>query len=322
MTPSRTVFVNAPSRLHFGLLSFGHSDQRQFGGIGAMIDKPGIALRVSSAPSFRTINDPENRVRASAEAWRESVWLSDLPECEIEILAAPPLHTGLGVGTQLALAVAAALDVFDDRETCEIAELAIRVGRGVRSAVGTYGFESGGLITELGKLPGEEIAPLHERVAIPEDWRFVLVSPSRTPGLSGSAERQAFAELPPVPASVTQKLTEGICEQLLPAAREADFDRFSKALYDYGSLAGRCFEKIQGGAYHGERAERLVRQIRELEIRGVGQSSWGPTVFALCSNDSDALQLRNELLNSGDAAPEEVVITPPSQRGAQVTVQL
>lgn len=321
MIPCRKVHVTAPSRLHFGLLAFGHSKGRQFGGIGVMIDKPGVVVQVSSAPAFSTVNDPEKRVHATADTWRESVWQSDLPACEIEVVAAPALHTGLGVGTQLALAVAVALDVFDDREPCEIEELAIRIGRGVRSAVGTYGFQYGGLIAELGKLPGEEIAPLYEHVVMPEDWRFVLVSPDRDAGLSGDSEQEAFSKLPPVPAGVTEQLTEAISEQLLPAAREADFDRFSRALYEYGNLAGRCFEKIQGGAYNGPRAEQLVQQIRELEVCGVGQSSWGPTIFALCRSDSDALQLRNELLNAGHAAPEEVIITSPSPSGARVTVE-
>lgn len=286
-----------------------------------MIDKPGVAVRVSPAASFTSINDPENRIHAIADAWRESVWQADLPLCEIEVLAAPPLHTGLGVGTQLALAVSLALDAFDEREPCEIEELAIRVGRGVRSAVGTYGFQCGGLIAELGKLDTEEIAPLYDWHAIPEDWRFVLVSPSHEPGLSGNSERQAFAELPPVPASVTEQLTKEICEQMLPAAADSDFDRFSNSLYEYGNLAGWCFEKIQGGAYNGERAERLVKLIRELGIRGVGQSSWGPTLFVLCRNDSDALQLRNELLNDRHAAPTEVVIAPPNNSGATLMVE-
>ena len=51
------------------------------------------------------------------------------------------------------------------------AELAQSVGRGLRSAVGTYGFVHGGMIAERGKLPGEVISPLDARVVLPEDWR-------------------------------------------------------------------------------------------------------------------------------------------------------
>ena len=42
--PKRTVLITAPSRLHFGMLSFGHAEERQFGGVGAMIDAPGLRL--------------------------------------------------------------------------------------------------------------------------------------------------------------------------------------------------------------------------------------------------------------------------------------
>ena len=48
----------------------------------------------------------------------------------------------------------------------------------------------------------------HERIvaarrlghALPADWRFVLLESRGEQGLSGDAERQAFAELPPVPS--------------------------------------------------------------------------------------------------------------------------
>ena len=43
---SRLVHVTAPSRLHFGLWSLAAARGRQFGGVGAMIDKPGLRLTI------------------------------------------------------------------------------------------------------------------------------------------------------------------------------------------------------------------------------------------------------------------------------------
>ena len=36
----RRIQVVASSRLHFGLLAFGHAGRRQFGGVGVMLQKP------------------------------------------------------------------------------------------------------------------------------------------------------------------------------------------------------------------------------------------------------------------------------------------
>lgn len=318
MNSNRTALVHAPSRLHFGLLSFGSSDQRQFGGIGAMIEKPGLVVQVSHAEHFEIIHDREDRVRSIVDAWVDSLGRSELPRFKIEVVSAPPLHTGLGVGTQLALAVASALETLCDFEDIAVEELASRVGRGLRSAVGTYGFRDGGLIAELGKLPTEDIAPLHDRVSIPRDWRFVLINPQHGGGLSGTPERKAFAKLPPVDPAITAELKHHLNGQLLPAARDADFDQFSEGLYNYGHLAGMCFEKIQGGPYNGERSTKLVESIRELGVMGVGQSSWGPTIFAVCEDDAQALHLRNELLDGNHAEPTEVLIAPPNNCGAKI----
>jgi hypothetical protein len=45
----RSVSVTAPSRLHFGLWSLASAAGRQFGGVGAMIDEPGIRLVINPA---------------------------------------------------------------------------------------------------------------------------------------------------------------------------------------------------------------------------------------------------------------------------------
>ncbi|MEX0710858.1 MAG: hypothetical protein WD278_00825, partial [Pirellulales bacterium] len=48
---AQRVHVTAPSRLHFGMLAFGQAGARQFAGVGAMIDSPGV--RLSIAPGDR-----------------------------------------------------------------------------------------------------------------------------------------------------------------------------------------------------------------------------------------------------------------------------
>jgi beta-RFAP synthase len=201
----------------------------------------------------------------------------------------------LGVGTQLALSVAAALTAWFDRPPLPPAELAQSVGRGRRSAIGTYGFATGGLIVERGRLPGEPISPLECRVPVPDAWRFVLIQPRTDAGLSGAAEQTAFDQLPPVPDEVTAELQDELYLRMLPAVKAADFTQFSDSVYRYGRLAGLCFAPVQGGPYNGPQLSRIVDLVRDLGVSGVGQSSWGPTLFALLPGEEQAQEFKARL---------------------------
>src|SRR5215813_718317 len=102
------VEVTAPSRLHFGMFSFGQASARQFGGVGAMVDAPGLRLRVWPAERFWAEGPLAQRVEALAARLISAGQLTRPPDCRIEVVGAPPEHIGLGTGTQLALAVVAA----------------------------------------------------------------------------------------------------------------------------------------------------------------------------------------------------------------------
>ena len=56
-------------------------------------------------------------------------------------------------------------------------EIARRVGRGERSAVGVHGFDRGELVVEGGKRPGEDVSPVLARLELPTAWRVVLFTP-------------------------------------------------------------------------------------------------------------------------------------------------
>jgi predicted sugar kinase len=55
------------------------------------------------------------------------------------------------------------------------------------------------------------------------------------------------------------------------------------------------FAGIQNGPYNGPHIEALIRQIRDFGVKAVGQSSWGPCVFAITRNDEDAQRLVGHL---------------------------
>ena len=75
---------------------------------------------------------------------------------------------------------------------------------------------------------------------------------------------------------------------MLPAIERADCSAFGDALYEFGRLAGECFAAAQGGPFANAFNERLVEAIRGYGVAGVGQSSWGPTVFAVVANETEA----------------------------------
>jgi beta-RFAP synthase len=209
-----------------------------------------------------------------------------------------PGHIGLGSGTQLGMAVAKVLSALVGENSVKPSELARRVNRGRRSALGIHGFATGGFLVDGGKRTEGDVGALLDRADFPVEWRFVLVTPADATGLSGNAELDAFARLPAMPAGTTGRLCSILLLELLPAVLEADFDTCGAALYEFGRLVGDYFAPVQGGTYATPATTELVRRLRQRGIRGVGQTSWGPTLFALCPDPPAAEELKRDLAAS------------------------
>ena len=107
---SQVVRVSAPSRLHFGLLSLGAQDRRQYGGAGVMIDAPGLRLSLRPAERLAAAGPLAERALALARRFAAQSGLGEEPSVQIDVEAAAPEHAGLGTGTQLALSIAAGID--------------------------------------------------------------------------------------------------------------------------------------------------------------------------------------------------------------------
>ncbi len=239
----------------------------------------------------------------------------------MRLLQSAPLHVGLGTGTQLGLAVATALYRIQHCPVPDATTLAMSVGRGLRSSIGTHGFLQGGLLFEGGKAPGESLGPLAARVALPSRWRVVQLCPPRRVGLSGHAEKRAFGTLPPVPRTVTERLVTLVQEQLLPAARAANLDALGEAVYRYGYEAGMCFAAYQGGPFASTELASWVAALRHRGIRGVGQSSWGPTLFALTEGPEQADDLVSWARHRCSASAEvQLRISPIANQGLRIVL--
>jgi beta-ribofuranosylaminobenzene 5'-phosphate synthase len=175
-------------------------------------------------------------------------------------------------------------------------ELARSVGRGKRSAIGTWTFALGGFIVEGGRrLGSEEMAPLLARFAIPDSWRCVVAVPQGPRGLSGEAEAQAFEQLPTPPQEEVERVSHLVLMQLLPALVEGDLSSFGGALSAVQRITGGWFAAQQGGVFAPGPTERLVADMAAAGASGVGQSSWGPAAYGLVESDAAARELAERL---------------------------
>ncbi len=287
------IRIVAPSRLHFGLFRVPVAGEteigtRAFGGVGLMVEHPGVVVTARPADLWHF----EGAFASRAQVFAARFMLS-LPEerrrpYQVLVERCPAEHTGLGVGTQLGLAVAKALATAGGARELPSAELASHVGRGERSAIGVHGFDRGGLLVDAGKLPGEAVSPLLAHVAIPDAWRVVLFTPQVAVHWHGHHERRAFATASGGDPDSLRRLAESA---FIPAARNGDIDAFGDAVYEFNRKAGEPFRPAQCGVYASLEIAELIEDVRACGVRGVGQSSWGPTVFAVAPDSDTALSL-------------------------------
>jgi beta-RFAP synthase len=316
----REVVVTTGARLHFGFFAHGGTDGPQFGGVGVMVDRPGFVVRAR--------RDAHDHLQCGSWSARVEGLLARLRAAgrpaiagatlDVEIVESPPAHAGLGSGTQLALALAKAVTVLAGENCLPYAELAQLTGRGARSSIGLHGFQHGGLLVEGGKSAPDDISPLVARLAFPEEWRFLLVRPRGVCGLSGAGESNELSRLAPMPLELTARLCALALAEILPAALERDYAAASASIGRFGRLVGEYFAPVQGGLIADERMRGLAEWLIARGFEGVGQSSWGPTLFVLCPSLNSAADLAAELLGAPLAADCELTIAAPLNRGATV----
>lgn len=308
------VTVEAPARLHFGLLDLRGHRGRRFGGIGAAVPEPAVLLEVT--PDSRVTSEGPDAGRAQEFARQYLAAEQISGGAHLRVLRAIPAHAGLGSGTQLALSVARALAELYQRPADPVT-LARAVGRGQRSAIGTWTFALGGFVLEGGRRPGaDQIAPLLSRLPMPSHWRAVIVIPDDRPGLSGSAEAEAFRQLPPPAEAEVERVAHLVLMQLLPALADADLTAFGAALSEIQRVTGTWFAPAQGGAF-AQAATAMVGRLAAFGATGVGQSSWGPTVYGLVPHPDAARDLAQRV-RAHLGGRGTVIDTPFADRGARI----
>ncbi len=314
------VEVTTGSRLHFGLLCGASDSGWHYGGIGLMVDQPSWQLRVTqstqAADSFDASEAVQTRLRTLVADFRRLH--ASLPPTHIAVINEVHFHTGLGSGTQLTLAAATALLLLSGApRPASIADLAAMLGRSRRSAVGTFGFDRGGFVVDHGKSPSGDQLPI-TRIAFPDAWRMVIVTPTQSVGMSGASEETFFGDERYLEAAVVARFEELIESRIVPALQDANFADFCDTLAEYGNLVGGYYAAAQGGIYSSAEIRGLVDSTAEFNIPTPVQSSWGPSVCIPASSEQHAAEVVARIQQYNASQPLRINVARGLNTGATV----
>jgi len=310
---SSSVVVRVPARLHLGFLDPSGGDARRFGSIGLPLSEPETVVVLRRAPETLVEGPEADRAASHLATMKAELGLRGHHRLTIE--QAIPAHAGLGSGTQIALAVAAALRTLHGLPL-DIGGDAMRLSRGRRSGVGIASFDSGGIIIDAGKDDSPTPPPVVARMPFPEEWRAILVLDRTSEGLHGEDEMAAFRKLPPFPRASVGEICRLALMGLMPALVSHDFTAFGAAITAIQRLVGEHFAPAQGGVFTSRGVASVIGQLEAAGASGIGQSSWGPTGFAFAPSDMAAREFVNAV-RPGDA---ELRIVRGRNQGAAIEV--
>jgi beta-RFAP synthase len=285
------VAVIVPARLHVGFVDLNGGLGRRFGSLGIALDTPSTSLSLTWSDALAA--EGPDAERARDHLIKLSKHFKREPLMKLAIDRTIPAHVGLGSGTQLSLATAVAFCrlhglAADTRFLAQLLE------RGLRSSIGIATFEEGGVIVDGGRGETDAPPPVLSRLPFPEDWRILLIFDNGRRGLHGSAEVDAFHRLPPFPAETSAHLCRLVLMVALPALAEQDLDRFGGAIAELQRAIGDYFAPVQGARFMSPTVADVLGWLESEGVRGIGQSSWGPTGFAILGSQRDAERLQHQ----------------------------
>jgi len=267
-----------------GFIDLSGSLGRHFGSIGVALNEISTCLSVTGAGQLTITGPAAQRAKKCVSMLCETLHVSDRVNITIE--AAIPEHVGLGSGTQMSLAIGAALNEFYGLGL-SVREIAAMTDRGLRSGIGIGVFEQGGLVVDGGRGEKTITPPVLAHMDVPDDWRFILVFDQRGQGLHGQQEIQAFKELPPFPQQEAARLCYLLLMQGLPAVAENDIVNFGDVISQLQRSVGEHFSSAQGGVFTSPEVAEAMQWLERQGAVAIGQTSWGPTGF--CAIDGVAL---------------------------------
>lgn len=321
----KKVFVETTGRLHMGFFDLNGGLGRKFGSIGLSLETPHLHLsasyqndlEVSGAHTLAT--EKIARVEKAAKQFLQvfnittgaNIWVDECFDT----------HTGLGSGTQIALAVGTALaKLYDLPFTTR--EIALKLSRGGRSGIGIAAFDMGGVLVDGGRQAETTLPPILARYDFPQDWRILLIFDRDAAGVHGEQELQAFKTLPLFPESLAADLCRQVLMQAMPALVEKDLNAFGQSIQALQQATGDYFAPAQGGRYASASVTRVLEKLSSQGIACFGQSSWGPTGFAIFGSMGEAEHYLSQLKAEFADVNVDLRITSGRNHGATIKVKV
>jgi beta-RFAP synthase len=318
------VQVTSSGRLHMGFFDLHGGLGRKFGGIGVSLSAPSQVVTASLSETMQISGASSSRALSIAQQFIEKLNLKG--SVSVNVQQAIPEHAGLGSGTQLALAIGSALSRLYqlNLSTIQIAEL---TGRGGRSGIGIAAFDYGGLLIDGGRASSnttsststKKVPPLLARYEFPENWRILLILDTNQSGIHGEVEREAFNQLPVFSESLAAHLCRYVLMQAMPALVEHDLNAFGYAIQELQSHVGDYFAPAQGGRYASKKVGAVLQHLQNTGVACFGQSSWGPTGFAVFENGIEAEKNLQQLKTLFTDSTLSWMICDTCNLGAKVT---
>lgn len=314
-----SVSVRAPARLHMGFMDMHGGLGRSYGSLGLCLENLSTRMILSNSHRISAEGPSAERAKKQAKTLLETLNLEGGVHIEIE--EAISEHIGLGSGTQMSLAVGTALTRLKGQDT-PIKHIARLLGRGDRSGIGIGSFRFGGFLVDGGRSSATEVPPIISHMAFPEGWRVLLIFDNGLSGVHGNMENKAFKNMQPMSQPLSEHLCRVLLMQVLPALAEQDCSIFGKGITTIQNHIGDHFAEWQGGRYCSKKVADVLSWIQSQGATGQGQSSWGPTGFAIFANETQAYQTLKHAREQWPQSSElEFMVCKARNQMADVTIR-
>lgn len=316
------------SRIHLGFYNI-KSFNTVYGSIGVYLEEPKTVVEVTKSENNFFIkgleSDETDRVRELLKEYCGEKGVT------AELVASPPRHVGLGSTTQILLSITRASLTLCVKKQKKINTkyLAAKLGRGLASGIGLYGFMYGGFIVDGGRKIDKNTLPtpsevkdlpfLLYRKSFPKQLKILLVLPEKYTGLDEISEEPIIKKIPEIDISTNSRLLSVFYGKILRGIVDNDFRLFGEGVNYLQDLLGEVFRPYQGGRFSHDVTEKIIEILRSNGAFGAGQSSWGPLAYGFFSGRKLESNLKSIRLSlEKENISYKTIITTARNRGYEI----